>query len=329
MDTRVIMVDGQYSAFLSILFQAKHGSRQRAVVNPFAPNLHVALSVLCCDGVLHVHPCSSEESEHQIAAINKGIGPHSKSSVLAIVSDNPLVVDVPSVRQEFDGLQCVMKDPLHIAIKAEMAFGEKIVRVTALIRRCVVKFKVPHDDGQPFFEKGKEGCGPSTLLAVKAGMGERRAKRRIADIDQDCYCDSPYTNPIDFVTDLAAIAVVHPTQARRPIKVGKHKTTKPITTVLDSLVFATKAESLGYLFNHTRFRARFNEVGGFYGTIANDGFHNQFKPYSRNIFIQTGRNATLVCNVVTLAKVLVAKLRKDLESGDRLSGKRVAEHELL
>ena len=36
-----------------------------------------------------------------------------------------------------------------------------------------------------------------------------------------------------------------------------------------------------------------------------------------------------MCNVITMAKVLVAKLRKDVKSGDRLSGKRLAEHELL
>ena len=49
----------------------------------------------------------------------------------------------------------------------------------------------------------------------------------------------------------------------------------------------------------------------------------QFKAYFRNIFHQTGRNASLVCKCITLAKLLVAKLKHDMPHS------RLRDHELL
>ena len=304
LDTRVLKIDGQYSAFLSILFQSKHGTTRAP--NPFAPNLHVALTVLSVDGVLNVHPASSESKENQYTAINEGLGRIAKSTVLTIVSDNPVEMDCAQTYRTYDCLECLIKDPLHIPLKAEQAFKEKTVEMTALMRRCAIKFKHGYDDRQPFYKKSTGGTGSSTLPAVKASMTPATAQRRINAIKRDTYPEEPYTSASDFVKDLSAIAIKFPKQMRRKIKNGKTK-----TTVYGSIVHATKREGLGYLFNHSRFLARHADIPLFYGTTASEAFHNQFKAFFRNVFHQTGRNARLVCRVVVLAKLLVAKLRKD------------------
>ena len=315
-DKRLVKVDGQFSAFLSILFQAKHGARRQAIANAAAPNIHVALSILCGDGVLNVHPASSEKLENQITAINTGVGAGGKAELLAICSDSPGEMDKPKAYSEYENMRCVIKDPLHIPLKAEGAFNERQVDMTILMRRCAIKFKHGFDDGLPFFRKQVGGTGPSTLPAEMAAMTRASARRRINVINRAAYPEQPYTNAVHFVRDIAAILIVHARKAARRIKKSK-------TTVLQSLIFATKSENLGYLMNHTRFRARFPDVKPFYGTTANEGFNLQFKGYFRNIFHQTGRNAILVCKAITLAKLLVAKLRKDLPHT------KLREHELL
>jgi hypothetical protein len=317
LDMRLIKIDGQYSSFLSVLFQAKHGSRRSDMPNPYAPNLHVALSVLCGDGVLNVHPCSSEAVGNQIAAINEGIGETRKGSVLGVCSDNPPEIDKPETFREYTNLECIIKDPVHVALKPEQAFGEKTVDMTALIRRCVVKFKQGFDDGAPYFTRAVGAVGPSTLPAIKAAMSIPVANRRINAISNPSYPDQAYVIESAFVKDLAAIIIKYPGKASRIIPKSKK------TTVYGSLVFATRPENLGYLFNHSRFIARHPDIKPFYGSSANEAFHLQFKGYFRNVFHQTGRNASLVCKAVTIAKLLIAKFLHDMP------GSRMREHELL
>ena len=119
LDKRVIKVAGQYSAFLSILFQVKHGSRQRAARNPYSPNLYVALSVLCSEGVLNIHPAFSEKVDNQIHAISAGVGSDGKECIRAICSDAPVDIDKPMLYRENINLECVIKDPLHVPLKVE------------------------------------------------------------------------------------------------------------------------------------------------------------------------------------------------------------------
>ena len=94
-------------------------------------------------------------------------------------------------------------------------------------------------------------------------------------------------------------------------------------TVCKCLMWSTKLENLTSLLNRARFRARHPDLKTFYGTTANEAFHMQFKAYFRNVFFQTGRNAKLVCKAITIAKLLVAKLKKDLPHH------RAREHDLL
>lgn len=317
LDMRLLFIDGQYSAFLSILFQTKHGSRGHGDHNPYAPDLHVALNVKCIDGLINVHPAPNEKAEHQIAAINEGIGEGRKETVLAICGDNPPELDKPDTFREYPNLECIIKDPLHIALKAEQAFNEKTVDMTALIRRCVIKFKHGYDDGLSYFKKETGGVGPSTLPAVKAAMSARTAERLVTTIKNNAYPERPYTSTNDFVRDLAAITIMYPAKAIRKIPKSKG------TTVLGSLIYATKLENLGYLFNHSRFIARHPDIGDFYGTSSVEAFQLQFKSWFRNIFHQSGRNAVLVCKACTLAQLLIANLKKTMPDN------RLREHDLL
>ena len=60
-----------------------------------------------------------------------------------------------------------------------------------------------------------------------------------------------------------------------------------------------------------------------YGTTNAEAFHSQLKPFFRNVMIQTRRNATVVCMVATLAKLVVGTLTTVPIITER------AEHELL
>eukprot|EP00959_Pyramimonas_sp_CCMP1952_P159182 3329202-Pyramimonas_sp.AAC.1 len=65
-----------------------------------------------------------------------------------ICSDAPASLEESALRESFRRLQCIAKDPLHIALKVEQASNEKRTRLSNLIRKCIVKFSKGLDDGR-------------------------------------------------------------------------------------------------------------------------------------------------------------------------------------
>ena len=108
-----------------------------ATRNPAAPNLHVALSVRCPDGVLHVKPAKSEGAPYQIRALEEAVGKGAIKDVLAVCTDNPEVLDSKARWERFTSINCIIKDPIHVAIKVEKASKE---RITQFALRVASKF---------------------------------------------------------------------------------------------------------------------------------------------------------------------------------------------
>ena len=71
-DKSVVGINGQYSAFLGVLYQSKHGKKK--VDCPDAPNIHVGLSVQCKDSILLVKPAKDETVVNQLAALLEAVG---------------------------------------------------------------------------------------------------------------------------------------------------------------------------------------------------------------------------------------------------------------
>ena len=82
------------------------------------------------------------------------------------------------------------------------------------------------------------------------------------------------------------------------------------TTVLSSLQHATSSQNLGYLMNLSLFAKRNPTVEIIFGTTRNEAFHMQLKSFFRNIYHQTGRNATLIYQVATLVKLIAGNISK-------------------
>ena len=60
-----------------------------------------------------------------------------------LLSDNPVVVDVPETYDRLTELEGVAGDPLHIAMKMEEATNRRQNRISVDVRRCVRKFSQP------------------------------------------------------------------------------------------------------------------------------------------------------------------------------------------
>ena len=82
------------------------------------------------------------------------------------------------------------------------------------------------------------------------------------------------------------------------------------TTVLASLVHATSPGQLGYLQNFAQFVSSHPDLDVMYGTTQNEAFHSQLKSFFRNIMFQTRRNAHVIFQIVTFAKLLAGATSK-------------------
>ena len=127
-DKRVLAVDGQYKSLLSVLYQTPFGSKPVGDQGCQDDRVRCILSVRCGEAVLHVEPKPSEGIPHVLSVLGKAVQDEAHS-VLTIHCDRPDSFDCPEVFAHFPKLQCVCKDPLHVALKVEQAFGKKSIAV--------------------------------------------------------------------------------------------------------------------------------------------------------------------------------------------------------
>ena len=158
------------------------------------------------------------------------------------------------------------------------------------------------DDGQPYFWKSSTSSGASTLSAVMSSMSTQTANARMRRIKADDYKYMPYMSEDAFVSDVATLCKLHPQDMRRIVDKK--------TTIFSSLQYSTAPAMLGYLMNLPRYIARNPHAQTMFGTTGNEAFHNQLKGWFRNVFFQTARNAELVCQVATSAKLLAGTLQQ-------------------
>jgi hypothetical protein len=306
--------DGQYSTLMGVLYQTPHGKRKLVNDGPHAPGARVNFTVQGPDAVLLTKPLPSEGPQHVIPAYLEAVGSANTYKVQGVASDKPGDIDVPELYEAFENLMCVGKDGLHVALKVEQASGEHVTEVSALLRRCLVKYRQPTSYRGPYYTKATGGHRASTLPAALAAMTDRECTKTIKIIKERSYPERAYARPQDLVKDIAAILHKYPTVKGR--KADK-------TTVLASLTLATNEEGLGYLMNNSIFAAHHPVATSVYGTTRNEAWHLGLKAFYRNVMYQTGRNAQIVAKVATLMKLVVSKIQRDTPSAN------LREHELL
>ena len=205
-----------------------------------------------------------------------------------IFSDFPEALDTLDLRNVFVNLKCVSKDPIHVALAIEKASGEKCTRLSSMVRRCLLKFRVASPDPSIFYVKGGARLVCPTLQTCMQTMTQRMATRRHSAIMSERYEQQPYATGRGFLMDVAALCKVFPESLKNRLKDG---------SVLSSLAHATRPEGLEYLMNFARFVQRYPQETVPYGTTRNEAFHRQLKSFFRNIMHQSARNARIVCDI--------------------------------
>jgi hypothetical protein len=298
LDKRVVGIDGQWSTSMSVLYQTPHGKKFSEPTRE-PKGLRVLLTVQCKCGILLIKAAPSEHSKHVLDAIEEAVGSNGKRQVIMIFSDSAVSIDFAAAKQKFVNLKAIAQDPIHLALRVEKVTGENINALSALLRRCLVKWKVGAGAGERYYTKGSPGDTHSTLDDVLGSMSDAVAAARVAAIKQELFPDRAYASVASFVLDVAAICKTHPTIAARPIKGEK-------TTAFGSLRNSTTLQGLQFLRNGSRFAAKNRDASLMYGTTRNEAFHKQLKSFFRNIMLQLGRNLTNISAVATIAKLVAA-----------------------
>ena len=172
-------------------------------------------TVVADNMVLIYSPKSSEAFEKQMDSITAVVGKDATSDVELLLSDNPVALDYPHK------LRAVAKDQLHPALKAEKCLGKKQRNAfTVALRRCMRKFGNAHDDGMPYYVKGREISSTVDLTQTARDMNARQAKHRAVCIDNGVFITLMYKHGNDFVTDGAALTRVRSHEKTRTQKGG-------------------------------------------------------------------------------------------------------------
>ena len=278
------------------------------------------MTVRCVDGILNIVPAPDEGAdnlEHQINALREAVGTDrdAAAGVKMVFSDRPEGIDDERWVATFPNLTCVAKDPLHPALAIEKPSREKPTAFSKKVRRCLAKFRIGTSDAAPFYRKGAQRMAVPTLSRCMNAMSVREAEARHREIIADGYDLTACSRGEDFLKDIAALCKVSPEAANVRIKGS--------ATILGSLAHTTRAQGLEYLMNCSRFVQRHPGEIVQYGTTGNEAFHNQLKAWFRNVFVQTARNAILVCSVACFSKLIASTLQRcDLT-------REYGEHELL
>jgi hypothetical protein len=313
-DKSALGIDGQYKPLLSVIGQTKHGLPKREDSSECITDeeddqvpivdrseIKVLLTVSCIDGILLTKPMFSEGFDHQVECLAEAVAVDAQD-VKIIFSDAPSTVDKRPIYHIFINLKCVCKDVLHIVLKIEQAFGEKICPLTSTLRKCLRKFKYYSDDGKRYFVAGLQPLSYVSLVNAIAAMKPVRAKTLVKRMDSVTYQQRPYPHMDDFVRDVAALTIVFHKDMARKVAKG--------TTVKQSLIHATSPLNLEYLANIGRFGSRNPSVQLLTGTTHNEAYHLELKSFFRNVMHQTKEHAQLICKVATLSKLIALVMSK-------------------
>ena len=104
------------------------------------------------------------------------------ASTRTLYSDAPNRLDSDCLYAVFGSLECMAKDPLHVALRIEQATNDKQNDVSAMLRRCVIKFQFGVDDGLEYFRKGERDPIRLTLTDAMTNLSTRQAQARLLDI---------------------------------------------------------------------------------------------------------------------------------------------------
>ena len=226
---------------MNVLYQAPHGySTDEAAADRRASERHCIHTVRSADTVLLTAVRFSECFDDQASSLKEAVSSSvaqddlSRQDVELIYSDAPNKLDKDELFTIFEKLLCVGKDPIHVALKVEKAFGERKSKLSVRLRACMRKFAHGHDDFQLYFKHDCAVPRVPKLHEVAGPMTQSTAIRRARALDQPDYATTPYRRPLDFVKDVAALTIVHASLMRR--RTGK------TSTVRSSLAFASSGK---------------------------------------------------------------------------------------
>ena len=162
---------------------------------------------------------------------------------------------------------------------------------------------VPYDDGQPYYRKGLPPApGLEPFATAVSKMTVTNARKLVAEMGKNDFQKRPYKSVRSFLQDVAAIAKLHPDAMMKRGAKG--------VAVRDSLAHFLAPSRIGYLLNPSRFASRHPAARMLKGTTGNEALHMQTKYMFRNVFSQSKRNALVVSETFTLAKLLSGAMKK-------------------
>ena len=302
-DKRVLAIDGQYSTLMNILYQVPHGSRISETVGQ-GRDARVLLSVRSADSIIHLHVAPNEGIEHQRIALNSAVGDHRPRDTRLLLSDSPLILDVPAIYQDFESLECIGGDPLHVALRLEKASNQKKNLLSKGVRACMSKLRNGYSDNRAYYKRGMAvPCHldfDEALQRMSDSIASRRVRRILKDAD---YMKAPYRTASELVRDITATWCK--SCPKDIVKIAKNK-----TTVLASLKASMSAEQVEYLLNYARFISRNQDVPVPYGTTGNEAFHNELKGFFRCVYTPKRRYVKSLVDVIAAVKSVSGFLQK-------------------
>ena len=312
----VLSIDAQYKTMQDVLYQIPHGQQRGQGNSVGHDEAHCIHTVRGSDTVLLTTVRATEGFHEQLLSLREAVNAPGMepgnvsdsvgwkaSGVQLIFSDAPVNLDRPELFAHFPDLVCIAMDPIHVALKVEQATGGAKNACSVDLRRCLLKFACPTEDGLACFKNGDKLDRTPTLAEVQASMTPARAQQLVDRIRSDAYTDEGYACVADFVLDVAALIVKHPSIMRR--RTGKG------CTVASSLKYATSNLQLQYLFNGSRYRARHPGVPVHYGTTGCEATHSKLSNFFQGTTQKSVRFArawTTVFNVRMLVLSVVRRL---------------------
>ena len=292
----IIEIDAQYSVLNNVLYQIPHGEARDGLALDES-EMHAIITVRASRTTLIVSPKPSENIRYQLQAIAEVLPTSPSNEVGLIFSDDPVKLDDLATFSLMPNA-ILAKDPIHIALKVEKASGGSRTPLSRCLRRILMKFIVPYDDQLGYASKGSTHGYSYDAWGIASAMSDATARRHFRRMESKGYSDTPYTEPMQFVTDIAALMKYYNDQMHR--KVAKK------TIVRSSLQHATSELELGYLFNGPRFLSRNPVPHKPYGTTGVEALHGELANEFRCVKQQTKEYADAVLRVFILRKLLSA-----------------------
>ena len=306
-----LSVDGTFKPCLGLLGQAKHTARKSVGTNQALPAdaaLHVVYTIRGRTGaVLGVHPCVSESTETQVAALATRCSAQALRSVQHYAADNPSRKLLLGLRRVCPNLKALSLDPLHIVMKYEQASYERKSAGSKFLRKIVSKFSGHTDKRISYAYQGTayyDGAG-----ALKIDPAEKRAihlltnrcmtKREAEKLRSDLDVEKPFTCRAEFVLLLAALVAIWPDEVEKITMSGK--------PIFRSLVHIAEPDRIEWLLNGTRFRLRCStEVVEMLavGTTSNESLHMELRRWFGGIHELHQSTLMLKLRIFQLAKLI-------------------------